>query len=579
MVVYEEKLAKWEESHEMILAIIRLACEVGPRVHLTNVTNGQTALEILRKLYEGTDLSTIDISYREISRSNLENFSSIEAYSEHLKSHREKIIQAGETISEWQMSSAFRMGLPTRLNPYVFQLVHSAKTSGKELTIDEMVAALIAEEKRTDYDENEDAKARAVKNQKGGKTPSNKPSNEKKKKSGPCSYCKGLAHIEKQCYYLHPELRKEDWKPHETKLQLTKQWDKEKGFVASKPKKKEKGGKVKKVRSIASGSDESDSSSNPLRSARITKQCSIEGSARRLANRSTDPNFWLDSAADRHLCYDKALMHDIRPLTTPRLAEVADGRLMTVEDIGSITFDLNIKGKKVENTITDVEYAPDLDYHMISTDILDRKGCSITTRGGRLTVIDLEDDTIFMTETIQPKAEGNSYYLDLWHPPIRKVNAVAPTWEDWHGRLRHLNMQDVKKLASMGLISGRDGGPEGKCEACVMGKMHRKPNHQPVRANRRANRPGQRFHTDLAGGGKIVLTPKGKRYAIIFVDDFSDYTFLYLVRKKDEFQRILRDFIKMVLAKGLSIEAIRCDNAKENINKITTEMLRKQGIQ
>lgn len=411
--MYEEKFSKWEDSQEMILAIIKLSCEVGPRVHLTNITNGQKALEILRNFYGGTDLSTIDISYREISRSTLESFSSIEAYSEHLKRHREKIIQAGENISEWQISSAFRMGLPARLNPYVFQLVHGAKTSGKVLTIDEIVAALVAEEKRTEYDENnEDAKARALKNQKGEKSLSNQnqSANGKKKKPGPCSYCKGPSHNEKQCYYNNSELRKEDWKPHETKLQLTQNWKIEKDSIASKPKKEEKGGKIKKVRSIASESDESDSS-NPLRSARITKQCSIEGSTRRLANKSKDPNFWMDSAADRHLCYDKALMHDIKPLTTiPRLAEVADGRLTTVKGIGSITFDLNIRGKRVENTITDVEYAPDLDYHMISTGILDRKGCFIATRSGRLTIVDLEDDTIFMTRTIQSEAEGNSYF-------------------------------------------------------------------------------------------------------------------------------------------------------------------------
>ena len=76
-------------------------------------------------------------------------------------------------------------------------------------------------------------------------------------------------------------------------------------------------------------------------------------------------------------------MHDIQPLTTPRLAEVADGRLITVKGIGSITFSLNIRGRKVENTLTNVEYAPDLDYHMIFTGILDRKGCSVSTRGGK----------------------------------------------------------------------------------------------------------------------------------------------------------------------------------------------------
>lgn len=124
-------------------------------------------------------------------------------------------------------------------------------------------------------------------------------------------------------------------------------------------------------------------------------------------------------------------------------------------------------------------------------------------------------------------------------------------------------MQDVKKLTRINLISDKNENPKGKCETCVMKKMHKKPNHQPVRINKRADRSNQRFHTDLASDDKIVLTSKDKRYAIIFVDNFSDYTFLYLIKKKNEFQKILCDFIKMVLVKNLSIEAIRCDNAKK----------------
>lgn len=147
--MYEADAKKCLKSHKKIMIIIKLICEFGLRVHLISIINAHTVLGILRKLYEGTDFSTIDIFYREISRSNLENFSSIEAYSEHLKKHRKKIIQTSENVIEWQMSSAFRMGLPFRFNPYVFQLVHAAKNAEKELTIDEMVAALAAEEKKS----------------------------------------------------------------------------------------------------------------------------------------------------------------------------------------------------------------------------------------------------------------------------------------------------------------------------------------------------------------------------------------------------------------------------------------------
>ena len=84
-------------------------------------------------------------------------------------------------------------------------------------------------------------------------------------------------------------------------------------------------------------------------------------------------------------------------------------------------------------------------------------------------------------------------------------------------------MQNVKKLANINLISGSESDFIEKCEACIMKKMHQKSNRQPVRTSRRADRSSQRFHTDLTNDEMIVLTPKGKRYAIIFVDDFSNY--------------------------------------------------------
>lgn len=158
VVVYQADTKVWLRSHQKTMAYMKLACESGPRAHLIDVTNAHTAIGILRNLYEKRNLFAIDISYREITRSNLENFVSIEAYAHHLKAHREIIIQAGKNLKDWQMSSAFRMGLPARLHPYVFQLLHTAQSAGKVLTMDEMVAALVAEEKRTHYKENnEDA--------------------------------------------------------------------------------------------------------------------------------------------------------------------------------------------------------------------------------------------------------------------------------------------------------------------------------------------------------------------------------------------------------------------------------------
>ena len=121
----------------------------------------------------------------------------------------------------------------------------------------------------------------------------------------------------------------------------------------------------------------------------------------------------MNSAADRHLCYDQVLMHDIQSLTTSKLAEVVDEKLITVKNIGFITFNLNIRGRKMKNTLINVEYVLDLNYHMIFTSMLNRKNCFISTKNDKLIIIDLKNDTIFMIKIIQSETKKNFYALDF----------------------------------------------------------------------------------------------------------------------------------------------------------------------
>ena len=152
-------------------------------------------------------------------------------------------------------------------------------------------------------------------------------------------------------------------------------------------------------------SNESHSSFNLLRSICIIKHCLIENSVRRLIYKFKNFNFWLNNAANWHLYYDKTLMHDIKLFTTSKLTEIANEKLIIVKNIEFITFNLNIQDKKVKNTLFNDKYAFDLNYHMISTNILDRKNCFVIIKNDKLIIIDLKNDAIFMIEIIQLKTK------------------------------------------------------------------------------------------------------------------------------------------------------------------------------
>ena len=60
------------------------------------------------------------------------------------------------------------------------------------------------------------------------------------------------------------------------------------------------------------------------------------------------------------------------------------------------------------------------------------------------------------------------------------------------------------------------------------------------------------IHSDVWGPSPIS-TPGGSRYFVIFVDDFSRYTWIYLFKNRSELYQIYHDFTKMIETRFLNI--------------------------
>jgi len=97
-----------------------------------------------------------------------------------------------------------------------------------------------------------------------------------------------------------------------------------------------------------------------------------------------------------------------------------------------------------------------------------------------------------------------------------------------HLRTLHRNYEDCSAMI---------GAPRPQkpifCQACVEGKSHARP-VSDMPSSLRAPRRGWMLHCDLFGP-IAVETPSGKRHAAIFIDDFSRYVFVFLLRLKSEF--------------------------------------------
>jgi hypothetical protein len=81
--------------------------------------------------------------------------------------------------------------------------------------------------------------------------------------------------------------------------------------------------------------------------------------------------------------------------------------------------------------------------------------------------------------------------------------------------------------------------PSLKCEACQLGKHHRSSF-----SSSGPSRQSESFdlvHTDIWGPSRIS-TLNGFLYFVIFVDDYSRRTWLFLMKERFELSRILSTF-------------------------------------
>lgn len=99
----------------------------------------------------------------------------------------------------------------------------------------------------------------------------------------------------------------------------------------------------------------------------------------------------------------------------------------------------------------------------------------------------------------------------------------------WHKRLDHMNFSYIKKIRELGLLANLTLSND-KCEICVEAKSTKKICKQ---IQHREIEPLNLIHRDL-GDLKHTMTRRGKMYYNAFIDDFSRYRKIYLLRNKNE---------------------------------------------
>nr|GEU82694.1 hypothetical protein [Tanacetum cinerariifolium] len=149
----------------------------------------------------------------------------------------------------------------------------------------------------------------------------------------------------------------------------------------------------------------------------------------------------------------------------------------------------------------------------------------------------------------------------------------------WHRRLSHLNFGAINHLARQGLVRGLPKLKFEKdhlCLACAMGKSTKKV-HKPKSKDTNQEKLYP-LYMDLCGPMRVESI-NGKKYILVIVDDYSRFTWVKLLRSKDEAPDFIIKFLKMIQVRlKVPVRRIQTDNGTEFVNQTFREYYEKVGI-
>ena len=176
------------------------------------------------------------------------------------------------------------------------------------------------------------------------------------------------------------------------------------------------------------------------------------------------------------------------------------------------------------------------------------------------------------------RVERGLYVLDgdvsgpLAHHTIVSANKAEDIYL-WHRRLGHPSFSLLKHLfPSLVLNKNVSDYP---CEPCELGKHHRASFAPSIN---KSSVPFALVHSDVWGPSR-VLSSKGHRWFVIFVDDYSRATWLYLMKEKREVFSIFKYFHQMVCTQfDTTLKVLRSDQWGEYIDSGLGDYFRANGI-
>ncbi len=544
---YITDVQHWEDRNDRISDIIDFSCEKKLRIHIIKAESIIKMWFILKTQYEQSNLITLFLTIKKLTQTKQLNFKFIQNYANSLKQVVVKCSDIEKTIQSWMLSNLFLLDLNESLESYIFNLIQSIKINKFDLLINDMTIVLVYHDKQSNSEKNFSFKSMIA--QFGDKKRKFENNSEFQRKSKKCAYCEQESHSEQSCWLLHSKLRSYEWKSLQKRKNLIKEDDFEKSF------------EVRIVRTI-----------------KIFIVCQ--------ADSHTDV-WWIDIKVENHVCYDISLFDE------QSYWKIIDNSIVTannetvlIVEKNLIMIDILLNNQSTKIWLINVYHCSELHYNLMSVDQMKVKEytCSIKNDEFRF----MNSRNVFVL--IDSRNDEKAYFVNTsinssnsWVNLTSSSESVKTSWRQWHKRLANLNMTDVKRLVNMSIDIDVNSAnsledeefSESICETCVIDKQNRVSSQKP---HIRVIKVDELVHMNLVDDGKISQIDEEFRYVATFIDDYSQYTITYLLKRKFDLKDELQNYLKLIKIQDISIHQLHSDNEDEYADHQIIELLKEHEI-
>jgi transposase InsO family protein len=301
------------------------------------------------------------------------------------------------------------------------------------------------------------------------------------------------------------------------------------------------------------------------------------------SNNSQGGETWLtDTGATDHLTANLNNLTVQDPYKGSDQVAVGNGQSIPINHTGNGQLCTKFYNFRLHNLLHSSKISSNLlSVHKLCTD----NNCSCYFDSNKFLIQDLPSGKV-----LYKGLSRNGLYPIHTHPPSSvsppsvtassSVSAFLSSknkWQLWHQRLGHPS--DRVLVSSLPSLSScmfdRNKHVQHHCKHCLIGKMHKLPF---VNSQFQSTQPLELIHSDVWGPAP-VNSSDGNKYYLLFVDDFSRFSWLYLLKHKSDVFSIFKSFKATVENQfSTQIKFLRTDCGGEYTSNEFTAFCTSSGI-